>query len=126
MHHPWARLWQKAKPGWMRAEQQIRRAHPSGDRNEHRQYDGRRLSEGETQRRSQERRSARCCEDGCKKPLEKRAGVACKSRPAEQSARDTLGQCNFKHTEQIERKDEDDHAPRENKIRIGELKAAPR
>ena len=73
MQHPGAGLRQKAQPAGLRAQKQIRRAHPGGDGDEYRQDDRRRLRKGEAQRRSQKWRGARRGQHSCEDALEKRA-----------------------------------------------------
>ena len=112
---------QQAQPGGMRGKQKIRRAHPSGDGEEHEQNHPARLGEGKAECRSQKRRGAWSREDGGENALEKRTGITFARGPAEQAAVGALRQRNFENAKEIEREHEHDRAHAKNKIGIGEL-----
>ena len=58
----------KAEPGGLRAKEQIRRAHPRGDSEEHEKDDRGRLRESEPKRGAEIRRGAGGGENGCETP----------------------------------------------------------
>ena len=84
-HHPGTGPRDEAEPGRLRAEEQIRRAHPRRDREEHEQDDRGRLGESEPERGAEIGRGAGRGEHGREDALEKGAGVTFARAPAEQA-----------------------------------------